>query len=105
MKLAWDSKKPVRGKMVERERSAAPYHSFRWTKLARAWKAEHPLCAQCLKEGKATPAEIVDHIVPFPVCGDFFDRSNLQSLCSYHNNQKGNKDKAIIRVWKQAHSQ
>ena len=41
-----------------------------------------------------------DHIVPYPVCGDFFDSTNWQSLCSKCNAEKGNKDKKIIQEFK-----
>lgn len=46
-------------------------------------------------------AEVTDHIVPWPVCQDFFDRSNLQSLCQTCNIAKGNRDKVVIAKWRQ----
>ena len=87
--------------VVERPRSAALYHTNSWTRLSRAFRAEHPLCAQCLKEGKYVAAEVVDHITPWPICGreGFYDRRNLQSLCQYHNIVKGNNDKKLIQQW------
>lgn len=90
--------------MVERPRSSDLYHTYRWTRLSAAFRAEHPLCAECLKEGRIVPAEVVDHITPYPICGDdgFFDRSNLQGLCSYHNIQKGNHDKKLIQAWRKS---
>lgn len=102
MKLAWDSKdrKPEGN---GRPRSDSPYHSSRWTKLAKAWKAEHPLCEECKRKGIVKPAEVVDHIVPWPICEDFFDRSNLQSLCAECNMLKGIKDRPAIIRWKQEH--
>lgn len=104
MQLPWDSKKrqPMAAKMTERPRSADLYHTYYWTRLSRAFRAEHPLCAMCLKEGRYTPAEVVDHITPYPICGDngFFDRDNLQSLCQYHNIEKGNRDKKLITQYK-----
>lgn len=101
MQLAWDSerRKESTGR-YERERSADPYHSWRWTKLAKRFKAEHPLCAQCLREGRYTAAAVVDHIEPYPICKDFYDERNLQSLCEYHNIEKGNHDKKLIIQWK-----
>ena len=103
MKLAWDSRKArdrADGKYV-REASAQPYHTARWTRLSAAFRAEHPLCAICLSQGKYVPSTCVDHIVPWPVCEDrFFDRSNLQALCDRCNNEKGQRDKAVIAEWR-----
>ena len=56
-------------------------------KYGRAWKrirdryaAAHPLCEQCLKEGRLTPVEEVHHILPISQ-GGTHDASNLMSLC------------------------
>lgn len=97
MKLPWDSqaKQKAAGAYV-RPRSADPYHTNRWTRLSRAFREEHPLCAECLRNGIVKAAEVVDHIVPWPICGDFYDRSNLQSLCADCNRAKGNRDRATV---------
>ena len=107
MRLAWDSNSHAskRAGEYQRERSADPYHSYRWTRLSRAFRAEHPLCALCQKEGRITAADVVDHIVPWPVCEDFYDRNNLQSLCEKCNHDKGQRDKKIIAQWRTEHSQ
>lgn len=109
MQLPWDSKtRPVRpSKMENRPKSADLYHTYYWTRLSKAWRQEHPLCAQCLKEGRVTPAEVVDHITPYPICGDsgFYDRDNLQSLCQQCNITKGNQDKKRIQDWCKRHPQ
>ena len=44
------------------------------------WLSEHPLCAHCLKRGRYTAAEQVDHVVALANGGEE-DESNLQSLC------------------------
>lgn len=98
MKLPWDDKRTAdrqEGKYV-RERSADLYHTSRWTKLSRAFRDEHPLCAECLRQGRVRAATCVDHIKPWPLCKDFFDRSNLQALCDDCNHLKGQRDKALI---------
>jgi 5-methylcytosine-specific restriction protein A len=41
----------------------------------------HPWCEKCLKQGKRTKAEIVDHIVPLKDGGERLDPRNMQSLC------------------------
>lgn len=104
MKMAWDS---LEGKAADRggyqrERSSDLYHTYRWTRLSRAFRQSHPLCAECARKGRLKAADVVDHITPFPVCRDFFDESNLQSLCSDCNIAKGNRDKAVIAEWRRA---
>lgn len=93
--------------MESRPRSSDLYHTYYWTRLSKAWRQDHPLCAQCLKEGKIQPAEVVDHITPYPICGDagFYDRDNLQSLCQQCNITKGNQDKKRIQEWRKTHPQ
>lgn len=98
IKLPWNSRAhadKADGKYV-RERSADPYHTSRWTKLSRAFRVEHPLCAECNRKGIIRPATCVDHIIPWPVCKDFYDRSNLQSLCAECNRLKGIRDRDTV---------
>lgn len=104
-RLPWDP--PSRRETPEgysRPRSDAPYHSSRWTKLAREWKVAHPLCEECRRKGVIKAAAVVDHIVPWPICEDFFDRSNLQSLCEECNREKGYRDRPLIQKWKKEHN-
>lgn len=83
----------------ERPRSDDRYHTARWTRLSRAYRNAHPLCEECLRKGIYTPAEVVDHIRPAPLCSeeDFWDENNWQSLCEACNIAKGNRDKAYIQ--------
>ena len=104
-RLAWDPESRQRPEGYSRRRSDPLYHSSRWTKLARAWKVAHPLCEECRRKGLIVPAEAVDHIVPWPVCGDFFDVSNLQSLCADCNRMKGYRDRPVIEKWKREHKE
>lgn len=84
----------------QRVRSADVYHSSRWTKASRIYRAEHPLCAACMEKGFIRASEVVDHVVPYPVCTDFFDQNNWQALCKKCNAEKGNKDKRLIQEYK-----
>ena len=104
MKLAWDTKGRVDSHDggYHRERSADLYHTARWTRLSRAWRSNHPLCEECKRNGILKAGTCVDHITPYPVCKDFFDTSNLQTLCNECNNQKGQRDKAVIEAWRQS---
>src|SRR5262245_10070473 len=54
----------------------------RWNRMSVWWRRQHPLCAQCLAEGRVSAAHAVDHKIPHD--GDprlLFDVTNLQSLC------------------------
>lgn len=103
--LVWDGQAKEEGKKTgyRRERSDGPYHSWRWTRLSRAFRASHPICAECERAGRIVPSTCVDHIVPWPICEDFFDEKNLQALCDRCNMVKGNRDKRRIQEWKRIH--
>lgn len=103
--LVWDTQRQrdINDGQYIREQSSPLYHTARWTRLSRAWRASHPLCAECLRHGIYKSAEVVDHIIPFPICQDFFDVKNLQSLCMECNNIKGIQDRPKIQEYKKAH--
>lgn len=106
--LAWDSEATRlrhEGKeRYDRRPSGAPYNTYRWHKLAKAFIQDHPLCEECERNGVIKAAECVDHIDPWPICKDyFFDRRNLQALCNECNHLKGQRDKARIQEWKRGH--
>ena len=103
MNLPWDSK----SKSVERPEGAyvrpasdPRYHTTRWTKLSRRWRIAHPLCERCRQRGIIREATCVDHIEPIPIHEDFFDESNLQSLCNECNMLKGYEDRKKIQEWR-----
>lgn len=83
-------------KMESRPRSRDEYHTSRWTRESKVWRVKHPLCEICWKAGRITPAEVVDHIIPVALCGDFWDKTNWQSVCRKCNIEKGNRDKKLI---------
>lgn len=108
MKLAWDHPDRVdtHDGRYHRERSDDLYHTTRWTRLSRRFRATHPLCAECQRQGRIVAATCVDHITPYPICRDyFFDESNLQALCDECNHLKGQRDKEKIEKWKRNHQQ
>lgn len=64
------------------------YNHKTWKKLRNSYIAEHPLCENCLAEGRVTPAEEVHHIIPFLSGSTYqeqldlaYDVSNLMSVC------------------------
>ena len=79
----------------EEVRSAAGRgYDSQWRKARKAFLQAHPLCVECMKEGRYVKATDVDHIVPHR--GDmklFWDRSNWQPLCKQcHNKKTGRGD-------------
>ena len=65
-----------------------------WQKARKLYLAAHPLCVQCMKEGRYTKATVVDHIKPHR--GDeilFWNQDNWQSLCKpCHDKKTGLED-------------
>ena len=60
-----------------------------WLKSAKVFLTQHPLCAECLKRGRTTPATEVDHIIPHK--GNqklFWDAKNWQALCHECHSRK-----------------
>ena len=51
-----------------------------WRRIRTLYIQTHPLCEQCDKEGRLTPAEEVHHILPLAV-GGTHDENNLMALC------------------------
>lgn len=57
-------------------------YDSRWDKARLVWLAEHPICAECERNGLVVAGYAVDHITPHR--GDqglFWDQSNWQTLC------------------------
>jgi 5-methylcytosine-specific restriction protein A len=58
-----------------------------WKDLSERYRAQYPLCEDCLKEGKVTPSSEVHHIVP--ISDDPSLRltwTNLVALCNNCHN-------------------
>lgn len=70
------------------EDSKVFYNSRAWRGLAARQLKREPLCAECLRAGRITPAKIADHIKPIREGGARLDKENLQSLCRACHNRK-----------------
>ncbi len=73
----------LRGNAAERG------YGSRWRVARGRFLRKHPLCAECLRQGRLSPATVVDHIIPHR--GDmklFWDESNWQALCKDCHDQK-----------------
>lgn len=64
------------------------YQSYKWRKKSKDYRLKHPLCVHCLKEGRTTISQMVDHIIPISKGGDKFNDNNLQALCNKHHAKK-----------------
>ncbi len=80
--FCWEHQK-VENKRYDKYRRN-PEHGRRygrsWQRIRKAYAEQHPLCEECLKEGRLVPVEQVHHIVPLSE-GGTNDFSNLRSLC------------------------
>ena len=73
----------------ERDPETQAFYTSKEWRSVRRYQLEHfPLCAECLKEGRYTPATLVDHIKPIREGGARLDMANLQSLCWSCHSQK-----------------
>lgn len=69
------------------------YSSSRWQDLRRYRLNIQPLCVECLKNHRITPATVVDHIKPHKGNEElFYDFNNLQPLCKPCHDRKTAKE-------------
>ena len=75
--------------------SASRGYGSRWRKARAAYLLRHPLCRYCERQGRVTPATVVDHIKPHN--GDqalFWDSANWQPLCkACHDSVKQSEER------------
>ncbi len=78
---------------ISRETSTQRGYNTRWRIERKQFLEDNPLCVECIKKGKAgVMANTVDHIIPHRGNMElFWDKSNRQSLCESHHNQKTRK--------------
>jgi len=61
-------------------------YNSRWEKARKTYLMRNPLCVMCHKEGRVTPATVVNHKTAHR--GDqqlFWDQSNWEPLCKRHH--------------------
>lgn len=88
-RLPWELK-PSQGKSWLRNQSQySLYNSKQWRMLSQEVREQEPFCRECAKLGRTTLATVTDHIIAVSKGGSFWDRSNLQPLCTpCHNGKK-----------------
>lgn len=70
------------------------YTTRRWRALRAKHLREHPLCEECQRHGKVTPATVVDHLEPHKGDMQKFWAGPFQSLCfDCHNRHKQRLEK------------
>lgn len=75
--------------LYAREGATQRGYDGRWRKARARFLRAHPLCDECRKEGRLTPATVVDHIVPHRGNQQlFWDEANWQPLCKHHHDKK-----------------
>ena len=79
-----------------RVNSNARGYNYEWRKYSREYRLEHPYCVHCLRQGKRTRGNQVDHIVEVNGQNDagFWKRTNHQNLCRPCHNQKTELEKS-----------
>jgi len=81
-----------RNRQLDEQRGTSSERGYdsRWARYSTLYRREHPLCVECQKEGRVTPATDVDHIIPVTGPDDplFWDPNNHQPLCHMHHSTK-----------------
>ena len=65
----------------DRDPSVRKRYGRTWKRIRDRYILAHPLCEECLKENKTTPATEVHHIKPLSQGGNN-DYTNLMALCT-----------------------
>ena len=100
------SRCPAHAKQAWAERNARPeiredkrfYDSALWKKVRASKLRQDPWCEQCKSEGRATPAEMVDHRVRLRDGGARVAPDNLTSMChACHNAKRSRESREAIR--------
>lgn len=94
LKLYLEKRKEYKARS-ERNRLSAYKRGYtsRWAKVSHSFLISHPLCEECMRQGKLTPATEVDHIKPHK--GNktlFWDYENWQALCHECHSKKTAKE-------------
>lgn len=83
---------PERKAHANRRNDNSFYQLSAWRKASHAYRKAYPLCAECERQGRTTPAQMVDHIKPLADGGAAFDWNNLQALCNQCHAIKSGKE-------------
>ena len=79
-------------------------YNSRWKRYSQTYRASHPRCAMCLKDGRTVPrlSQVTDHIVPVELGGPMYQAWNHQALCSdCHDGPKHRMDNQLRGLMEQ----
>lgn len=79
----------------ERNRASSHQRGYNgaWRRARAAFLMDHPLCEECRREGRLTPATVVDHITPHKGNRElFWNEKNWQALCKSCHDRKTAKE-------------
>src|SRR5262245_51580224 len=63
-------------------------YTSQWERARKAFLSTNPFCVMCEREGRISPATIVDHIAAHRSDRRlFWDRNNWQALCKPHHDR------------------
>ena len=81
---------PKHGSTDNRPSASRRGYDRHWQAYRLGYLQANPLCIQCEKAGRLTPATDVDHIKPISGQQDdlFWDSANHQALCHAHHSRK-----------------
>lgn len=65
---------------TKRDPAAKKKYNAAWDRIRAAFLNAHPLCEECRREGRLTPAALVHHVKPLSE-GGTHAAGNLMSLC------------------------
>ena len=71
------------------------YHTTSWRQVREAVLMSEPLCRSCADIGEVKLAQMVDHIEPVRLGGNFWDTQNLQPLCNSCHAVKSAKERGL----------
>ena len=64
------------------EKTTEPFYlTVQWRRFRDYYIGLHPLCEQCLIEGRETSAQMVDHVVELKDGGNATDEANAMACC------------------------
>ena len=79
-------------KSYSKPEHAKLYYSRRWRGLRNLFIRRNRLCINCKDNNLIVEGELVDHIKPISEGGDFYEWSNLQTLCNPCHRKKSAKE-------------
>lgn len=85
-------------RIYDQQRDTQPwrgwYKTARWQRRREQQLIDEPLCANCLKHGRLTPATVADHVERHNGQHELFWHGLLQSLCApCHSSEKQREER------------